>query len=73
MPRWSSSSSTCDGSGPAQLALAIMADAVGAERAEGCYQDFKFEVIAGFQGESWELSRGDVLAWSDRKKATPEE
>jgi hypothetical protein len=51
------------GSGPAQLALAILADALGAGKAQLCYQDFKFKVIAGFQADSWELSREEVLRW----------
>ena len=61
------------GSGPAQLALAILADAVGAERAAGCYQRFKFEVIGRLSGDRWELTREDVLAWhrADVTRADP--
>ncbi|MBX9579622.1 MAG: hypothetical protein K2X87_04875 [Gemmataceae bacterium] len=53
------------GSGPAQLALAILADVVGAERAQegGLYQRFKFDVVAGFPADRWELTREAVLAW----------
>lgn len=51
------------GGGPAQLAFAILADAVGAERAEGCYQRFKFEVVANLPAGNWELSRDEVLGW----------
>jgi hypothetical protein len=51
------------GSGPAQLALAILADAVGPERAEAIYQDFKFKVIAGLDGDEWTITREDLLSW----------
>jgi hypothetical protein len=51
------------GSGPAQLALAILTDAVGPERAEAIYQDFKFKVIAGLQWDEWTITREDVLSW----------
>ncbi len=51
------------GSGPAQLALAILADAVGAEAAQGCYQRFKFQMVAGLDQDRWELTREAVLAW----------
>ena len=35
------------GSGPAQLALALLADALGDdEKAQDHYQDFKFKVVA---------------------------
>lgn len=51
------------GSGPAQLALAILADALGAEKALGCYQKFKVRVVAHFARERWELTRDEVIAW----------
>lgn len=51
------------GSGPAQLALAILADAVGSEAAQECYQKFKFEAVAGLAQDRWELTREAVLAW----------
>ncbi len=58
------------GSGPAQLALAILADAVGAERARTLYQKFKFQVIAGFAGDRWELTRDEVIRWVTGADAT---
>lgn len=58
------------GSGPAQLALAILADAVGPDAARACYQRFKFEVIARLAAEQWELSRAEVLAWYQTDQAT---
>src|SRR5947208_14323628 len=49
------------GSGPAQLALALLADALGDdERAQRFYQDFKFKVIGRLEGDSWELSQEDI-------------
>lgn len=48
------------GSGPAQLALAMCANAVGEKRAQRIYQDFKFRVIARLP-DAWELSRADVV------------
>lgn len=52
------------GSGPAQLALAIMCDALADDgRAQACYQDFKWQVIAKLPHASWEMSRQYVLDW----------
>lgn len=51
------------GSGPAQLALAILADTIGPQAAQDCYQRFKFEVVAGLAADRWELTRDAVLAW----------
>ena len=53
------------GEGPAQLALAILADAIGNDqRAVRLYQLFKNEVIAGLQPEQpWSLSHYAVVAW----------
>lgn len=53
------------GSGPAQLALAICADALGDdERALAIYQGFKARVISRLPtGQAWTLTREDVLAF----------
>jgi len=49
-----------EGSGPAQLALAILADATGDDLlALQTYQRFKREIIAKF-GDSWTLEAGDI-------------
>jgi len=49
------------GSGPAQLALAIACDLVGAKRAVGVYQSLKSRVIAALdQNVGWELDE-DLL------------
>ena len=56
------------GSGPAQLALAILLDLYperGAEWAERYHQDFKFKIIAGL-GDTWTLTQGQIdLAMAD--------
>jgi hypothetical protein len=50
-----------DGSGPAQLALAILADHFGnAGQALALYQDFKRDVIAGLPHEQWTLTGADI-------------
>lgn len=57
------------GSGPSQLALALLLDAVegqlnGAEFALANYQHFKSEVVAGLPEVGWTLTVGDVLRWT---------
>lgn len=55
------------GSGPAQLALALCADALQDDaRARGIYQRFKFMVVAKWpQGKPWTMTAKDVLAHID--------
>lgn len=49
------------GSGPAQLALALLADALcDDEKARRFYQDFKFKVIARLDGDSFEMSEEEI-------------
>lgn len=49
------------GSGPAQLALALLADALGDdEKAQRFYQDFKMKVIGRLDGDRFELSEEDI-------------
>jgi hypothetical protein len=49
------------GSGPAQLALAILAAHFGDDdRALATYQRFKARTIAGLDGDAWSLSREDI-------------
>ena len=47
------------GSGPAQLALAICAYALGDERAESAYQDVKDQIVAGLPRQEWMIR----VAW----------
>jgi hypothetical protein len=52
------------GSGPAQLALAILADALhNDDQAVELYQQFKWEMIAPQQGETWKIGLAEVLEW----------
>lgn len=60
------------GSGPAQLALALLADALlsadapdALDEARRFYQRFKFEVIATIPGRlrSWSIHRNLILEW----------
>jgi hypothetical protein len=62
------------GSGPAQLALALLAHATKSDRkALRWYQAFKRERIAGLEretfGEAWQMSRRDILAWLAAKES----
>lgn len=52
------------GSGPAQLALAILADCLGDdEAAQRLYQDFKWEVVAKLpQAADWVLTEAGIRA-----------
>ncbi|MDD5411127.1 MAG: DUF6166 domain-containing protein [Methylobacter sp.] len=51
------------GSGPAQLALALLLDATGDKNlALKYHQHFKNEYVAGW-GERWEISRDEILEW----------
>jgi hypothetical protein len=49
------------GSGPAQLALALLADHLGdSVKAIELYQEFKFSVVAGFSRDGWILTTRDI-------------
>lgn len=50
------------GSGPAQCALAILADCVGDELALKHYQRFKHEVVAGL-GQEFKLTEDQIRSW----------
>ena len=51
------------GSGPAQLALALLLDATSdPDTAQAFYQDFKWEKVAAW-GEEWSILRSDILLW----------
>ena len=50
------------GSGPAQLALAILADCLGDdERAVHLHQRFKFRVIGRLEHDTWTLTAVEVM------------
>ena len=51
------------GSGPAQLALALLLDATGASApAVHWHQSFKSQYVAGW-GDQWEISKLEILTW----------
>ena len=51
------------GSGPAQLALALLLDTCGNEEiALAWYQQYKWDVVAAL-GDSWELSQESIRDW----------
>jgi hypothetical protein len=51
------------GSGPAQLALALLMELLPVRVAEAYYQKFKRMVIAGLNNSAWVLTSGEILAW----------
>jgi hypothetical protein len=57
------------GSGPTDFALNILSVFIGEEaaRANGLYQDFKWEFIAGLPHEGGTLKREDVMRWVQEK------
>ncbi len=61
------------GSGPAQLALALLLDATGDPGAALKYhQDFKRCFVAGFEDE-WELTQGEIIDWLNSKTRAPDD
>ena len=62
------------GSGPAQLCLALLADALGDDqRALRLYQDFKFFLIGGLpQDQGWQISDTIVRRLADIVEARQE-
>ena len=62
------------GSGPSDLALSILTDAVGPELAERHYQAFKWAVVSGLPFEGWTIKEELVRAWIEwREAGEPEE
>lgn len=52
------------GSGPAQLALAILAEITQDDQvALGLYQDFKWQLVSGIQNDEWILFEDNVWSW----------
>ncbi|MDP3911989.1 MAG: DUF6166 domain-containing protein [Gemmatimonadales bacterium] len=52
-----------EGGGPAQLALAILADAFGPVVAEMGHQRFRRDVVANLPREEWTLTTDDLREW----------
>lgn len=51
------------GSGPAQLAIALLSHAFGDEFACEHYQQFKSEIVANLPEDRWTLRASDLDAW----------
>ena len=51
------------GSGPAQLAIAILAHAYDDEFAREWYQQFKSDVVATLSENGWTLTKSDLDEW----------
>jgi hypothetical protein len=57
------------GSGPAQLALALLADALGNDDlAQDLYQTFKSKVVAAVprEEEEWRITREQIREWAEQ-------
>jgi len=50
-----------EGSGPSQLALAILADHAGPEAALGGYREFVKNVIAEIEDDEWSMTSDDIV------------
>jgi Family of unknown function (DUF6166) len=60
------------GSGPAQAALAVLADFYEGKHDDLAmlrYQAFKAEVVAQHAEDYWSITGGEIQAWLDRKAA----
>jgi len=56
------------GSGPAQLALALLLDVTGdKDIALGNHQQFKWAIVAKFEDE-WQITTKEIKAWLQRTK-----
>lgn len=52
------------GSGPSQLALALLADATSDDEfAQRRYQDFKWDVVSRLPYEGWRLTLSEIREW----------
>ena len=57
------------GSGPAQLALALLLDATRDENLSlRHYQDFKFMVVANFE-DDWSINQEEIFDWLDTRES----
>ena len=55
------------GSGPAQLALALLLIIITEEEARKYYQYFKFDIIAGLSQGDFELNASKIYDWLETK------
>src|SRR5436189_3207488 len=55
------------GSGPAQLALALLADCLdNDEQATELYQEFKRKVVANLEGYGWTMTSHEFAPWAKK-------
>ncbi len=59
------------GSGPAQLSLAVLADAIGPERAIDLYQKFKAAFVAKASGDEFRVTLEQVREWAAKQPLPP--
>jgi len=57
------------GSGPSQLALAILLELTDPETALAYYQDFKWDFISGLPKDNWGIPISKIKHWIEEKKA----
>lgn len=58
-----------NGSGPAQLALALLLDVTGNdEEALKYHQEFKFDIVGGLNPQGWEFPEEDIQTWLGWRK-----
>src|SRR5262245_33346403 len=55
------------GSGPAQLALALLADAVGDDLAVPLHQQFKWRFVSRFPKEGFEMTASEIQSWAEEE------
>jgi hypothetical protein len=51
------------GSGPAQLAFAILLEEIGEHVARRFYEAYKDDVIAKLKKDKWRITSNDVIGW----------
>jgi hypothetical protein len=61
------------GSGPAQLALAILLDFIGKPPSTGCYQAFKFSYISSIGHPGGMIHGDDIMVWLAKYEETERE
>jgi Family of unknown function (DUF6166) len=61
------------GSGPAQLALALLLEELPEERAVYLHQSFKFQAVAAWKGPTWACTSEGIRAWAAKQRSEPVE
>lgn len=58
------------GSGPAQLALALLLEVTDQDEAEGLYQTFKSEIVAAWGNDLWACTTQGIQGWLKVRRET---